>query len=87
MSGRQNWGRIAAFSLTSTLIVATVLFFVLDDSRWVAGVVLGLGLVEAAFLLLVMPRLTGAEDVPIRDGDWGVPPPSEPAEPADPLDD
>lgn len=89
MTGRANWGRIAAVSLTSSLILATILYFVLDDSRWVAGVVLGLGILEAAFLLLVMPRLAGAEEVPIRDGDWGVPPPSEPAEPAapDPLDD
>ena len=92
MSRQQNWGRIAALSLTSTVILATILFFVLDSSRWVAGVVLGLGILEAAFWLLVMPRLAGAEEVPIRDGDWGVPPPSEPAEPAeppaaDPLDD
>jgi len=92
MTGRANWGRIAAVSLTSTLVVAAVLYFMLDDSRWVAGVVLGLGILEAAFLVLVMPRWTGAEEVPIRDGDWGVPPPSEPAEPGepaapDPLDD
>jgi hypothetical protein len=40
--------------------------------------------IETAFLLLVMPRLSGAEeDVPIRDGDWGVPPPSQPADPMD----
>jgi hypothetical protein len=84
MTGRANWGRIAAFSLTSSLVLAAILYFVLDGRRWVAGVVLGLGILEAAVLLLVMPRLTGAEEVPIRDGDWGVPPPSEPA---DPLDD
>ena len=86
MSARQaNWGRIAIYSLVSTVVVAAVLYVVLDDTRWVAGVVLGLGLLEAAFLALVMPRLSGAEEeVPIRDGDWGVAPPSEPA---DPLDD
>jgi outer membrane biosynthesis protein TonB len=91
LTQRANWGRLAVFSLISTLVIAAVLWFVLDDSRWVAGVVLGLGLIEAAFLLLVMPRLSGQEEtVPIQDGDWGVPPPSEPAEPAapvDPLDD
>ena len=88
MTGRQNWGRIALFSLTSTVILAAILFFVLDDTRWVAGVVLGLGVLEAIFLALVMPRFTGAE-TPIVDGDWGVPPPSEPADAPepDPLDD
>jgi hypothetical protein len=93
MTQRPNWGRLAIFSLITTLLIAIVLFFVLDESRWVAWAVLGLGLFDAAFLALVMPRLTGAEDdVPIQDGDWGVAPPSEPAEaPApeavDPLDD
>ena len=76
-----NWGRIATFSLISTIVVAVILFFALEDD-WIAGVVLGLGVVEAAFLLLVMPRLTGREtQTPIRDGDWGVPPPSEPSPP------
>jgi hypothetical protein len=94
MSARQaNWGRIAIYSLISTVVVAATLYLVLDDTRWVAGIVLGLGLLEAGFLALVMPRLSGAEEeVPIRDGDWGVPPPSEPAVPpspetSDPLDD
>ena len=85
MTQRPNWGRLAIISLITTLLPAIVLFFILDDKRWVAGAVLGLGLFDAAFLALVMPRLTGAEsDVPIRDGDWGVAPPSEPV---DPLDD
>ncbi len=83
--GQANWGRIAIYSLISTVVVAAILYFMLDDTRWVAGVVLGLGLLEAGFLALVMPRLSGSEEeVPIRDGDWGVAPPSEPA---DPLDD
>jgi hypothetical protein len=100
MSARQvNWSRLAIFSLISTILIAIVLYIVLDDARWVAGVVLGLGLLEAGFLVLVMPRLAGAEEeAPIRDGDWGVAPPSEPELPSrepelppapesDPLDD
>jgi hypothetical protein len=94
MSARQaNWGRVAIYSLISTVVVAAILYLVLDDTRWVAGVVLGLGVLEAGFLALVIPRLSGAEEeVPIQDGDWGVAPRSEPAEaPApeavDPLDD
>ena len=83
MTQRPAWGRIAAYSLVSTVAIAVVLFFALSDDRWIAGAVLGLGVIEAAFLALVLPRLTGAEEAtPIRDGDWGVPPPSESAEPA-----
>ena len=91
MTQRANWGRIAALSLISSLVVAVILYLVLDDTRWVAGAVLALGVLEAVFLALVMPRLSGNErTVPIQDGDWGVAPPSEPAatgDPADPLDD
>ena len=84
MTTRPNWGRIATFSLISTIVIAAVLYFAIPDSRWIAGVVLALGVIEAVFLLLVMPRLSGAEeDVPIRDGDWGVAPPAEPADPVD----
>ena len=84
MTNRPNWGRIATFSLISTIVIAAVLYLAIPDSRWIAGVVLALGVIEVAFLLLVMPRLSGAEeDVPIRDGDWGVPPASESADPMD----
>lgn len=84
MTSRPSWGRIATFSLISTILVAVVLYLAIPDSRWIAGVVLALGVIEAVFLLLVMPRVSGAEeDVPIRDGDWGVPPASDPADPMD----
>ena len=84
MTNRPNWGRIATVSLISTIVIAAVLYFAIPDSRWIAGAVLALGVIEAALLLVVVPRLSGAEeDVPIRDGDWGVPPPSEPVDPMD----
>jgi membrane protein YdbS with pleckstrin-like domain len=85
VTSRPNWGRIATFSLIGTIVIAAVLYFAIPGSRWIAVVVLALGVIEAALLLLVMPRLSGAEeDVPIRDGDWGV---ATPSEPADPMDD
>jgi hypothetical protein len=87
---RANWGRLAVYSLISTIVIAIALYLILDEHRWVAGIVLGLGAIEAVLFALVLPRFTGAEDVPVKDGDWGVPPSSEPAEtpPAgDPLDD
>jgi membrane protein YdbS with pleckstrin-like domain len=80
---RPNWGLVAVVSLLSTSVAAVVLYFAIPDSRWIAALVLAFGVVEAVFLVFVMPRLSGAEDVPIRDGDWGVPPPSEPADPMD----
>ena len=84
MTNRPNWGRIATFSLISTIVIAAVLYYAIPDSRLIAGAVLALGVIEAAFLLVVVPRLSGAEeDLPIRDGDWGVPPPSDSADPMD----
>jgi hypothetical protein len=79
---RPGWTRIATYSLISTIAIGFVLFFAIPDSRWIAGVVLGVGLLEAAFLALVLPRLTGEEDgAEILDGDWGQAPPSGPDEP------
>jgi hypothetical protein len=83
MSGRQSWGRLAVLSLISTIVIALALYLMLDEHRWIAGIVLGLGAIEVVLFALVLPRLGGAEEVPIKDGDWGVPPPSEPADPRD----
>lgn len=89
-----SWGLIAALSLLAMTIVAVVILLVADDLEWLAAVLFVVGVLDALFLWRVMPRLTGATtqeqldamnaeaeaQAEILDGDWGVPPPSEPAE-------
>ena len=92
-----NWGLVAAVSLIAMTIAALVVLFVAEDLAWLAVVIFVIGLVDAFFLWRVIPRMTGATtqdqlarmsaeadaeaEAEIKDGDWGVAPPSEPAEP------
>lgn len=93
MTTGTDWGRIARFSMLGTVLVAVVVFFALPDARWVAAVVLGLGVLDLILFTQVLPALTRSrgEITPIKDGDWGVPPPSGPVDeygdPISPPDD
>ena len=58
-AGQPRWGRLAFLSLLVSLAAAVVLWFVIDDKRWIAGAVLTAGVIDSVLLGVVVPRVYG----------------------------
>ena len=80
MAHRTDWSSIGRISVLFSLTLAVVLFFALPDDRWIAGVLVGMAVLDGLIYTLVLPRLTGSEtavapslepEAPRPDDDWG----------------
>lgn len=56
-------GGLATITLALGLIAAVVLFFVVPDQRYIAGIVVAITLLDALVMLLVLPRVTSERGV------------------------
>jgi hypothetical protein len=54
-----DWGMIGRSAVLTSLVAAIVLFFAIPDQRWIAGVLLGVALLDGLIFWVLVPRLQG----------------------------
>jgi hypothetical protein len=64
---RTQWGRVGLASISTTLFIAAILYFLLPDHRWIAAVVAGVTVIDAFVFWFLLPKAGGGGGAPTLD--------------------